>query len=322
MADLEGVRVAVQMDPIEGVNIDSDTTFALMEAAQARGATLFEYQPKHLWCEDGRVFAAVRPVRVRREKGAHVEAGARRTVELKADADVILMRQDPPFDMGYITAAHFLELIADTVVVLNDPAWVRSSPEKILPLLFPDLQPPTLIGRDAGAIARFRETHRDIILKPLYGFGGGGVFRVRPDDPNFDSILLALLAQGPEPVVAQAFLPAVSEGDKRVILIDGEVAGGFNRRPPQGAHRSNLAVGGTAEATELSPADLEVCRRIGPELKRRNLVLVGIDLIGGRLTEINVTSPTGLLPLKRLAGIDGTALFWEAALRRLAARRG
>ena len=317
MADLQGVRVAVQMDPIEHVNIAGDTTFALMEAAQARGAELFEFQPKHLWAEDGRVFARMRAVEVRRQEGDHVTVGARQTAPLAEAADVVLMRQDPPFDMGYITAAHFLELIADRVLVLNDPAWVRSSPEKILPLLFPDLQPPTLIGRDLTAIEAFRDQYRDIILKPLYGFGGGGVFRVTPTDPNFEAILTALLAQGPEPVVAQAFLPAVSDGDKRVILIDGEVIGGFNRRPPEGAHRSNMAVGGVAEPIELSEADLEVCRRIGPELKRRGLLFVGIDLIGGRLTEINVTSPTGLLPLKAFTGVDGAALFWDAVRTKL-----
>ncbi|MCW5724547.1 MAG: glutathione synthase [Maricaulaceae bacterium] len=310
-------RVAVQMDPVEGVNIDADTTFALMEAAQARGALLWTFQPQHLSWVSGKVIARARPVTLRRKPGDHAVQGDPIMLDLARDADVVLMRQDPPFDMAYQTAAHVLEHLQGDTLVLNDPFWVRSSPEKLSPLLFPDLIPPTLISRDLAALRAFRESHGDIILKPLYGNGGYGVFRIGPDDGNFSALMELFFAQSREPIVAQAYLPAVMDGDKRVILIDGEAAGAINRRPQKGETRSNLHVGGQAEPAELSDADRHVCAVIGPMLKERGLVLAGIDVIGGKLTEINVTSPTGLQELKRFSGVDAAALFWDAAERRM-----
>ena len=312
------MRVAVQMDPIQTVNIDGDTSFALMEEAQARGASLWVYQPEHLsWCE-GRITARARPVTVRHVRGDHATLGEEVLLDLAEDIDVILMRQDPPFDMAYQTAAHILEMLEGRTLVLNDPAWVRSSPEKIVPLLFPDLVPPTLISRDAKAIEAFRDTYSDIIIKPLYGNGGAGVFRLKPGDGNFKALLEMFFESNREPVVTQAFLPAVEKGDKRVILIDGEAVGAINRVPLKGETRSNMHVGGKAEASALDADDLRICAAIGPMLKARGLVLVGIDVIGGRLTEINVTSPTGVQELKRFSGIDSCALFWDAVARRLA----
>jgi glutathione synthase len=308
------------MDPIESINIDTDTSFALMEIAQARGDTLFVYEPKSIWYDTGRVFARARPVTVKRQKGKHFKAGKPVILELAHDADVVLMRQDPPFDMAYLTAAHLLEQVSKTCLVVNDPFWVRCSPEKIFPTLFPHLQPPTLITRDREAINAFRSVHKDIICKPLYGFGGGDVFRVKPNDPNLGSILDVMFAMRPEPIVVQAFLPAIAEGDKRLLLVDGELAGGFNRKPPKGAVRSNMRAGGTPEPTEITDAERAVCAEIGPELKRRGLVLVGIDLIGGKLTEVNVTSPTGVMPLRWFGGPDVAQLVWHAIDRRLAER--
>jgi glutathione synthase len=312
------LRVAVQMDPIETVNVDADTTFALMEEAQARGADLYIYQPDALAWQEGRVLARARPVRVRHEQGHHADLGEPVLLDLAEDVDVVLMRQDPPFDMAYQTAAHILEFLKGQTLVLNDPAWVRSSPEKIMPLLFPNLIPPTLITRDVGALKAFRDTHSDIIIKPLYGNGGAGVFRLKPGDGNFSSLLEMFFAQSREPVVAQAFLPAVSKGDKRVLIIDGEPVGAINRVPQKGETRSNMHVGGVAEASELDEADLAICKAIGPVLKERDLVLVGIDVIGGRMTEINVTSPTGVQELKRFSGIDTCAIFWDCVEARLA----
>lgn len=314
------LRVALQMDPLEQVNIDADTSFALAEAAQARGASLFVYGPHQMSYEAGRVSAMARPVTVQRVVGEPGVFGPPERIDLAEDVDVVLMRQDPPFDMSYITACHILELVADRTLVLNDPEMVRSGPEKLFPLLFPQLMPPTLISRDGEAIRAFRARHNDIILKPLYGNGGAGVFRLKPDDSNFFSLMEMFFERSREPVMAQAFLPAVREGDKRIILIDGEAVGGINRRPKPGETRSNLHVGGTAEPTELSEADKAICAAIGPELKRRGQVLVGIDVIGGKLTEVNVTSPTGVQELKRFSGVDAASLFWDAAERRLAER--
>jgi len=311
------LRVAVQMDPVETVNIDGDTTFALMEAAQARGATLFEYQPQHLSWREGRIVARARPVTVKRERGNHAIFGERREIDLAEDVDVVLMRQDPPFDMAYITAAHILEELKGRTLVLNDPEWVRSSPEKLIPLKFPELIPPTLITRDMTAIRDFRARHKDIIVKPLFGNGGLGIFRLKQDDGNLSALTEMFFAQSREPIIVQAFLPAVAEGDRRVILIDGEAVGVINRRPQPGETRSNMHVGGTAEGAELSATDRRISAAIGPMLKERGLVLVGIDVIGDRLTEINVTSPTGVQELKRFSGVDAAALFWDAAERRL-----
>ncbi|MEO0786504.1 MAG: glutathione synthase [Pseudomonadota bacterium] len=314
------LRVALQMDPLEHVDINADTSFALAEAAQARGAKLWVYGPEHLTYEGGRVTALARSVTVQREAGEPGLFGEAERLDLAEDVDVVLMRQDPPFDMSYITACHVLELIADRTLVLNDPEWVRSSPEKLFPLLFPELMPPTLISRDVEAIKAFRAKHNDIILKPLYGNGGVGVFRLKPEDSNFYSLTEMFFERSREPIMAQAFLPAVRDGDKRVILIDGEAVGGINRLPKPGETRSNLHVGGTAQPTGLSDADLAICRAIGPELKRRGQVLVGIDVIDGKLTEVNVTSPTGVQEMKRFSDVDAAALFWDAVDRRLAER--
>lgn len=312
------MRIAVQMDPIQDVNVDADTTFAMMEEAQARGASLWVYQPEHLsWCE-GRITARARPVTVKHVQGAHAEIGEPVELDLAEDIDVILMRQDPPFDMAYQTAAHVLEMLKGRTLVLNDPAWVRSSPEKIMPLLFPEIVPPTLISRDLKAIEEFRARHADIIIKPLYGNGGAGVFRLKPGDGNFKALLEMFFATNREPVVTQAFLPAVEKGDKRIILIDGEAVGAINRVPQKGETRSNMHVGGTAEASMLDADDIHICKTIGPTLKARGLVLVGIDVIGGRLTEINVTSPTGVQELQRFSGVDTCAIFWDVVERKIA----
>lgn len=311
------LRIAVQMDPIETVDVDADTTFALMEEAQARGFELFVYHPDQLAWLEGRVVARARPVKVKHIQGEHVDLGQEIDLNLADDVDVVLMRQDPPFDMAYITAAHILEGLAGKTLVLNDPAWVRSSPEKIVPLDFPDLVPPTLISRDVDRIKAFRAHYEDIIVKPLYGNGGAGVFRLKPGDSNLNSLLEMFFAQNREPVVVQAFLPAVSAGDKRVLLIDGEPVGAINRVPQKGETRSNMHVGGVAEASDLDAADLRICRAIGPMLKERGLMLVGIDVIGGMLTEINVTSPTGVQELKRFSGVDTCARFWDAVQGKL-----
>jgi glutathione synthase len=314
------LRVAIQMDPLEHVNIDGDTTFALAETAQARGMEIFVYQPQDMSLEGKRVTARVRPAKVQRVYGTPGIFGGPVTLDLAKDVDVILMRQDPPFDLSYITACHMLELISGETLVLNDPAGVRSSPEKILPLTFPDLMPPTLVSRDPEAISDFRARYKDIIVKPLYGHGGAGVFRLKEDDSNLDSLLELFFSKSREPVMVQAFLPAVSEGDKRIMLVDGKAVGALNRRPKSGQVRSNLVVGGTAEKSDLSDADRHICEAIGPELRKRGLVLTGIDVIGGRLTEINVTSPTGVQAIKKLSGIDIPAIFWDSVQERLAGR--
>lgn len=311
------LRIAIQMDPLETVDINADTTFALAEAAQARGGQLWVYEPKHLSCLDGRLYARARPVTVQRVPGEPGVFGPEVRLDLQDDIDVVLMRQDPPFDMSYITAAHLLELLKGTTLVLNDPEWVRSSPEKLFPILFPGLLPETLITRDPVEIDAFRERHGDVIMKPLYGNGGAGVFKVNKKDSNYGSLLEMFLERNREPFIIQAFLPDVSKGDKRVILIDGEPAGAINRVPKEGEARSNLHVGGTAHPVDLTETDLEICRRIGPALKERGLVLVGIDVIGDKLTEINVTSPTGVQEMKRFTGVDAAQLFWDAAERRL-----
>lgn len=314
------LRVAIQMDPLETVNINADTSFVLAEAAQDRGASLYVYEPKHLSYDQGRVTARARPVRVQRVADAPGVFEAETVIDLAEDVDVVLMRQDPPFDMSYITACHLLELITERTLVLNDPHYVRGSPEKLFPLLFPEIMPATLISRDPAAIAAFRAQHKDIILKPLYGNGGAGVFRVKEDDSNYASLMEMFMERSREPIIAQAFLPDVSEGDKRIILIDGEAVGAINRRPQKGETRSNMHVGGKAEPTELTEADKAVCAAIGSELKKRGQVLVGIDVIGGKLTEVNVTSPTGVQELKRFSGVDAATLFWDAVQKRLDAR--
>ncbi|MEM7765925.1 MAG: glutathione synthase [Pseudomonadota bacterium] len=311
MAEAPNLRVAIQMDPLEDVNVDADTTFALAEAAQARGHSLWVYGPEALTYDSGRVKARARPVTVQRVAGTPGLFGPETVLDLASDMDVVLLRQDPPFNMAYITTCHLLDLISGQTLVLNNPASVQANPEKIYPLLYPDITPPTLISRDLAAIDAFRAIHGDIILKPLYSYGGKGVFRIRPGDPNLSALTEMLMSGSPEPVVVQAFLPAISEGDKRIILINGDVAGGFNRVPQGDDMRSNMRVGGEAVPIELSPSDRAICERIGPDLKRLGQLLVGIDVIGDKLTEVNVTSPTGIQVLKQFTGIDAAAMFWD-----------
>jgi glutathione synthase len=304
------LQVAVQMDPVEGINIETDTTFFMMLEAQTRGHGLWVYTPDRLSQEDGRVYARGRPLNLRAVKGDHHTTGGYERREM-TDFDVVLMRQDPPFDMAYITATHFLERIHPKTLVVNNPAEVRNAPEKLFVTGFEGVQPPTLITSDAEAIYDFRERHGDIVLKPLYGGGGSGVVRLKADDPNLDALLELHAMIGREQVIAQKFIPAVSKGDKRILLIDGEPIGAINRIPADGQVRSNLARGGRAAAVELTKRDIELCEIIGPELKRRGLLFVGIDVIGDYLTEINVTSPTGAQQLKRFGGADAAAALWD-----------
>lgn len=311
------LRVAIQTGALDTADVESNTSFALLEAAQAQDMLIFEYAPENLSYNQGRITALARPVRVQRVAGRPIVYDDPVQLDLREMVDVVLMRQDPPFDMAYITACHILELLAPDTLVVNDPAHVRSAPEKLFPLLLPDFIPPSLISRDRDLIRDFRDTHQDVILKPLYGFGGGDVFRVKPDDSNFSALIELFLARTTEPLIVQAFLPAVAEGDKRIILIDGEPIGGFNRVPLKGHARSNLAVGGTAEPSDLSPADIAICDALGPLLKARGQILVGIDVIGGRLTEVNNTSPTGVQQVREFTGRDPAILFWDAIKKRL-----
>jgi glutathione synthase len=304
------LKVAVQMDPVEGINIHSDTTFLMMETAQERGHSLWVYRPEALALEDGRVLARGRALTLRRELGNHFTAREPERRDL-SEFDVVLMRQDPPFDMAYITATHFLEAIHPGTLVVNNPAEVRNAPEKLFVTTFQGVQPPTLVTSDIEAIHAFRERHGDMVLKPLYGGGGSGVARLKADDPNLDALLELHAMIGREPVIAQKFLPAVSKGDKRILLVDGEPVGAVNRVPADGQVRSNLRVGGRAEQVELTARDQELCAIIGPQLRARGLLFVGIDVIGDYLTEINVTSPTGAQQLKRFSGIDATARMWD-----------
>jgi len=310
------LNVAVQMDPIAAIDIDGDSTFALMEEAQSRGHSLSFYLPQHLSFRDGKVTALAYPVTVRREVGAHasVEEGA--IIDLTS-FDVVLMRQDPPFDMSYITATHILEHIHPKTLVVNDPFHVRNAPEKLFVTHFEGLMPPTLITSHADEIRKFRAEHKDIILKPLYGNGGAGIFRVTPEDENFNALLEMFSENYREPVIAQAYLPEIRQGDKRIILVDGEPVGALNRIPAEGEARSNLHVGGKAEATDLTPREREICDALGPELKKRGLIFTGIDVIGDYLTEINVTSPTGIQEIKRFGGADIAALIWDAIEKKI-----
>ncbi len=303
------LKVAVQMDPIAHINISGDSTFALLLEAQARGHELFYYTPDKLSLQNGKVTAPLQTLQVQDEKGAHFTLGAAQVQDL-AELDVILLRQDPPFDLAYITSTHILERLHPQVLVVNNPFEVRNAPEKLMVLDYPQLMPPTLISRDRAAIEAFRAQHGDVVMKPLYGNGGAAVFKVALKDPNFGSLFDLFSSIMREPWVIQRFLPKVVEGDKRIILIDGEAAGAVNRVPPEGDIRSNMVRGGAAHPTDLSPRELEICRTIGPELKRRGLIFVGIDVIDGNLTEINVTSPTGLRAIKRLGGPDLAAQIW------------
>ncbi|WP_298916657.1 glutathione synthase [uncultured Algimonas sp.] len=317
MAPNPQLRVAFQMDPMVAVDIEGDTSFALALEAQARGATLFEYAPHHLVYDEGRIIAHARPMRLRDQAGDHVDFDARRPIDLAEDIDVVWMRQDPPFDMAYITAAHLLERLEGRTLVANDPQWVRSLPEKIVPLDYAHLMPPTMIARDKASIDAFRDRHGDIILKPLYGNGGAGIFRVKPDDANYSALLETFFALSREPIIAQAFLPEVSAGDKRILIVDGDIAGGFNRVPQEGETRSNMHVGGSAQPVELTQADIAIAEELGPMLRARGQILVGIDVIAGHLTEINLTSPTGIHELRRFTGVDAAILCWDAIERRL-----
>jgi glutathione synthase len=303
------LKVAVQMDPIEGINIEGDTTFLMMEQAQARGHSLFVYTTDTLAMDEGRIFARGRDVSVQRRMGDHATLGPWRRVEL-AGFDVILLRQDPPFDMNYIDSTFFLEAVHPKTLVVNNPIEVRNAPEKLFVTKFPGLQPPTLITNDREAIHDFRKRHGDVVLKPLNGRGGSGVTRHLADDPNLDSLLEIHAELSDEPVILQKFLPSVTKGDKRILLVDGEAVGAINRVPKKGQIRSNLAVGGKAEAVELTARDREICAAIGPELKARGLLFVGIDVIGEWLTEINVTSPTGAVALRTFTGIDAADILW------------
>ncbi len=306
------LRVAVQMDPIESINIDADSTFALMLEAQARGHRLWHYHVRDLALRGGRVTAWAKPITVRREYGNHFTFGPEEELDLGAGADVVLMRQDPPFDMAYITATHILEHIHPKTLVVNDPASVRNAPEKLFVTHFPELMPETLISADIRQIRRFREKHGDIILKPLFGNGGAGVFHLRPDDPNLNSLLEMFTERSREPLVVQRYVPDVRKGDKRIILVDGEAMGAINRVPAQGEARSNMHVGGRPEPTKLTDREKEICAAIGPELKKRGMIFVGIDVIGGYLTEINVTSPTGLQEIARFDGVFLEKAIWDA----------
>ena len=312
-----GLSVAVQMDPIASINIDADSTFRIMEEAQARGHSLFYYTPDRLAFDEGRVTARGWPVEVRRVRGDHFTLGPETEVDL-GDFDVVWLRQDPPFDMGYITTTHVLDMLAGRTLVVNDPFWVRNYPEKLLVLRFPDLTPPTMVARDLATLRAFKARHGDIILKPLYGNGGAGVFRLDPNDRNFAALWELFTGINREPLIAQKFLSDVSQGDKRIILVDGEPVGAINRMPAEGETRSNMHAGGTPVPTKLTDREREICAAIGPLLREKGQVFVGIDVIGGWLTEINVTSPTGLQELERFDGINATAKIWEAIERRCA----
>jgi len=305
-----GLSIAVQMDPIERINIRGDSTFALLLEAQHRGHRLVYYTPDKLAMIDGRIFSTVRPLEVRDREGEHYALGDPSRIEL-GDVDVVLMRQDPPFDLAYITATHLLERIHPATLVVNDPAQVRNAPEKVFVTEFVDLMPPTLITRDLDEIKRFRGEHHDIVMKPLYGAGGAAVFRLAREDMNFGSLYDLFAVTFREPWVVQRFIPGVRQGDKRIILVDGRFAGAVNRVPQADDLRSNMVRGGAAEATDLTEREREICERLGPALRARGLVFVGIDVIDGFLTEINVTSPTGIRAVQRFGGPDIAALIWD-----------
>ena len=305
------LKVAIQMDPIELVDIDADSTFRIAEEAQTRGHDLFYYNPSKLILDNGVVNAKGCKLKVMREQGNHFELGREQLVNLN-DFDVVWLRQDPPFDMGYITYTHILDRLGPDTLVVNDPFWVRNYPEKLLVLDFPDLTPPTVIARDIKVLKEFKNKHQDIIIKPLYGNGGAGVFRLGPDDKNISSLHELFSGINNEPLIAQKFLPDVSKGDKRVILVDGTPVGAINRVPAQGETRSNMHVGGRPEKIELSERDLEICAKIGPLLKEKGQIFVGIDVIGPWLTEINVTSPTGIQELERFNNENIAGLIWDS----------
>jgi glutathione synthase len=306
------LAVAIQMDHITSVDIAADSTFVLALEAQARGHGLFHYLPRDLFLRDGRALARAQPLQVRDEKGNHYNLGAPEVIDL-ATLDVVLMRQDPPFDMSYITATHILEHVHPDTLVVNDPVHVRNAPEKLFVTHFPQVMPPTLITSDMEEIRDFRAKHKDIIVKPLFGNGGAGVFRLRPEDENLSALMEMFTEMFREPVIVQRYLPEVREGDKRIILIDGRAAGAINRVPAKGEVRANMHVGGRPLKTEITPSEMDICVAIGPALQERGLVFVGIDVIGGKyLTEINVTSPTGIQETNRFNGVKLEAEIWDA----------
>jgi len=311
------LRVALQMDPIETIDLKGDSSFVLGLEAQKRGYQLFHYLPTDLAMLDGKVMAKVRPLTLRYEEGNHFDLGAAQWLDLEADMDVILMRQDPPFDMQYITATHLLERIHPKTLVVNDPAQVRNAPEKIFVTEFPDLMPPTLITSSREQIQAFRAQHKDIIVKPLYGNGGAGVFHLKEDDENLNSLLELFETMYREPIIAQAYLKDVRKGDKRIILVDGEPVGAINRVPAEGEARSNMHVGGQAVQSILTEREKEICARIGTALRERGMIFVGIDVIGDYMTEINVTSPTGLQEINRFDDTCLEALIWDAIEKKL-----
>jgi len=308
------LRVAAQMDPIETINIAGDSSFALMLSAQARGHSLWHYDVDSLTLdENDRLTALASLVRVRREPGNHFDKDEARRIDLGRDIDVVLMRQDPPFDMGYITATHLLERIQGETLVVNDPASVRNAPEKIMVLDFRRFMPPTLVTRSVAEVRGFMRQHGPVVVKPIHGFGGKAVFRIPESGDNLGALFEVFNRTWPEPHMVQPFLPDVSLGDKRIVLVDGEYAGAINRKPGEGEFRSNLAVGGYAEKADLTPREEEICAAMGPELKKRGLIFVGIDVIGGKwLTEINVTSPTGIVAIDQFNGTDTSAKIWDA----------
>ena len=305
------LKVAMQMDPIESVNIDGDSSFRIAEEAQARGHEIFYYAPDDLRFDSGKIVADLTPITLRREIGNHVTKGKAELCDL-SEMDVIWLRQDPPFDMHYITNTHLLERLRGDVLIVNDPFWVRNFPEKLLVLNFQDLTPPTMIARNLAAIKDFRERHGDIIVKPLYGNGGAGVFKIKKDDSNLNSLFELFTATSREPLIAQQFLPDVSAGDKRIILVDGEPVGAINRVPAAGETRSNMHVGGRPEKIGLTERDIEICDTIGPFLREHGQLFVGIDVIGNYLTEINVTSPTGIQEMERFDGTNIAEKIWQA----------
>jgi len=304
------LKVAVQMDPIARINIRGDSTFAMLLEAQARGHAVSYYTPDRMAQRGRDVFATVQPLTVRDQEGDHFKLGESSRVNL-ASFDVILLRQDPPFDLAYISTTHMLERIHPNTLVVNDPAQVRNAPEKIMVMEFTDLMPPTLLTHDLEEIKAFRAEHGDVVMKPLYGHGGGAVFRLTREDLNFGSLYDMFAVTFREPWVIQKFIPEVKAGDKRILLVDGEFAGAVNRVPAPDDLRSNMVRGGAAQATELSPREREICARVGPELRKRGLLFVGIDVINGNLTEINVTSPTGIRAIQRLGGPNAAAKMWD-----------
>jgi glutathione synthase len=312
------LKVAIQMDHIRSINIDADSTFVLALEAQKRGHVIYHYQPRQLAFAAGKLTATAEPLTVRRRKGDHFTLGEPRTIDL-ATMDVVLLRQDPPFDMSYITTTHLLERVHPKTLVVNDPAEVRNAPEKLYVTRFAELMPPTLISSEREPILAFRQRYKDIILKPLYGNGGAGVFHVTPKDENLNALLEMFTLFYREPIIAQKYLPDVRQGDKRIILIDGEAVGAINRMPAKGEARANLHVGATPMRATLSKRDREICDAIGPDLKARGLIFVGIDVIGDYLTEINVTSPTGIQEVNRFDGVTLEADIWDAIEKRVEA---